>query len=97
VDERAVAGAREYCFKSGWRAAADALAALEGSNGFPPYGYSMAEITSRERVSSVRFQRVVDTLTATGRRAMRQPFGSSGLKTDAPYDEVLAAVRESAR
>jgi tRNA G26 N,N-dimethylase Trm1 len=57
----------------------------------------MAEITSRERVSSVRFQRVVDTLTATGRRAMRQPFGSSGLKTDAPYDEVLAAVRESAR
>jgi tRNA G26 N,N-dimethylase Trm1 len=57
----------------------------------------MAEITSRERVSSVRFQSVVDTLTATGWRAMRQPFGSSGLKTDAPYGEVLAAVRESVR
>jgi tRNA (guanine26-N2/guanine27-N2)-dimethyltransferase len=97
VDEMAVAGAQEHCSKSGWRAAADALAALEGSNGFPPYGYSMSEITSREKVSSVRFQSVVDTLTGTGRRAMRQPFGSSGLKTDAPYDEIIAAVRESAR
>jgi tRNA G26 N,N-dimethylase Trm1 len=57
----------------------------------------MSEITSREKVSSVRFQSVVDTLTGTGRRAMRQPFGSSGLKTDAPYDEIIAAVRESAR
>jgi tRNA (guanine26-N2/guanine27-N2)-dimethyltransferase len=97
VDEKVVAGARRHCSGSGWKGAAEALAALEGSNAFPPFGYSMAEITSREKISSVRFQRVVDSLTTSGRRAMRQPFGSSGLKTDAPYGEVLAAVRESAR
>jgi tRNA (guanine26-N2/guanine27-N2)-dimethyltransferase len=97
VDERVVADALRYCSKSGWRAAAEAMAALEGSNKFPPFAYGMAEITSREKVSSVRFQSVVDSLTASGRRAMRQPFGSSGLKTDAPYEEVLAAVRASAR
>ncbi len=56
----------------------------------------MEAITSREKVSSVRFQRVVELLRASGRSAMRQPFGSSGLKTDAPYREVLAAVRQPA-
>jgi tRNA G26 N,N-dimethylase Trm1 len=97
VDEKVVAGALRHCSECEWKGAAEAMAALEGSNEFPPFGYSMAEITSREKISSVRFQRVVDSLTASGRRAMRQPFGSSGLKTDAPYGEVLAAVRESAR
>ena len=57
----------------------------------------MAAITSREKISSVRFQKVVDSLRASGRLAMRQPFGLSGLKTDAPYKEVLEAVRLSAR
>jgi tRNA G26 N,N-dimethylase Trm1 len=48
-------------------------------------------------VSSVKFQRVVELLRSSGRSAMRQPFGSSGLKTDAPYGEVLSAIRQSAR
>jgi len=97
VDETVVASAKGCCSKFGWKAAEEALSDLEGSNGFPPFGYSMEDITSREKISSVRFQRVVDSLNSGGWRAMRQPFGASGLKTDAPYDEVLAAVRESAR
>lgn len=96
VDEKVVAEAAKYCSKVGWRGAGDALAALEGVDGFPAFGYSMEAITSRERVSSVRFQKVVELLKASGRSAMRQPFGTSGLKTDAPYREVLAAVRQSA-
>jgi len=96
VDEKVVAEGGRHCSKLGWRGAAQALAALEGVDGFPPFGYSMEAITSRERVSSVRFQEVVELLRASGRSAMRQPFGSSGLKTDAPYREVLVAVRQSA-
>jgi tRNA G26 N,N-dimethylase Trm1 len=91
-----VSEASKDCSKLGWEGAAGALAALDGVDGFPPFGYSMEAITSRERVSSVRFQKVVDLLRASGRTAMRQPFGSSGLKTDASYAEVLAAVRQSA-
>ena len=96
VDEGVVEEAARDCSKLGWRGAAEALGALEGADEFPPFGFSMEAITSREKVSSVRFQRVVDVLRASGRAAMRQPFGSTGLKTDAPYREVLAAVRESA-
>ncbi|MDG6914795.1 MAG: hypothetical protein JRM90_02345, partial [Nitrososphaerota archaeon] len=70
---------------------------LAGVDGLPPFGYSMEAVTSRARVSSVRFQRVVEALEATGRAAMRQPFGSQGLKTDASYPEVVAAVREAGR
>lgn len=97
LDEGVVGDARRECSKLGWGGAADALGALEGVDSFPPFGYSMEAITSRERISSVSFQKVVDALEASGRSAMRQPFGSSGLKTDAPYSEVLAAVREAAR
>jgi len=96
VDRKVVAEAAEHCSKSGWRGAADALESLEGSDDFPPFGFSMEAITSREKVSSVRFQKVVESLEASGRAAMRQPFGSSGLKTTASYQEVLSAVRESA-
>jgi len=96
VDEKLVAKAAKHCSEMGWRGGAEALGALDGANGFPPFGYSLEVITSREKVSSVRFQKVVDLLIASGRSAMRQPFGSSGLKTDAPYREVLAAVRQSA-
>lgn len=97
LDEGVVGDARRECSKLGWGGAADALGALEGVDSFPPFGYSMEAITSRERISSVSFQKVVDALEASGRSAMRQPFGSSGLKTDAPYSEVLAAVRKAAR
>jgi tRNA (guanine26-N2/guanine27-N2)-dimethyltransferase len=97
VDDVVVEKAAKWCSTLGWRGAADALEALGRSNLFPPFGYSMEGITSRERISSVGFQKVVGSLKASGRLAMRQPFGSSGLKTTASYDEVLAAVRESAR
>ncbi len=95
LDDKVVAKSAEDCAKLGWRGAAETLSALEGVDGFPPFGYSMEAITSREKVSSVRFQKVVDLLRAAGRAAMSQPFGSSGLKTDASYREVIEAVRRS--
>jgi len=97
VDGPIVTEAAKDCAALEWRGAAEALAALEGVDGFPPFGYSMEGITSRERISSVKFQRIVDALKASGWSAMRQPFGSSGLKTTASYKEVLAAVKEASR
>jgi len=97
VDEAVVDGAAKVCSKLEWKGAASALTALNGSDEFPPFGYSLEGVTSREKISSVRFQSVVESLKASGRSAMKQPFGSSGLKTDASYQEVLAAVKQSAR
>ena len=97
VEGGVASGAARECEEAGWDGAGEALASLAGVDGLPPFGYSMEAVTSRERVSSVRFQRVVDALEATGRAAMRQPFGSQGLKTDASYPEVVAAVREAGR
>ena len=95
VDRKVVTAAARHCSKLGWRGAAGALESLEGCDGFPPFGYSMEAITSREKISSVGFQKVVDSLVASGRAAMRQPFGSSGLKTTASYPEVLGALKGS--
>jgi len=97
VDEEVRAKAVKECSRLGFPSAEKMLASLKGCNGFPPFGFSLERITSREKLSSVRFQKVVESLRASGRSAMRQPFGSSGLKTVASYQEVLAAVRESAR
>jgi len=97
VEEKLVTAAARHSSALGWDGAADALEALSGSNAFPPHGYSIEWITSREKISSVKFQNVVDSLNASGRLAMRQPFGSAGLKTDASYQEVVAAVRSSVR
>lgn len=95
VDEELVARAAGRCARLGWEGGAQALGALRGTDGFPPYGYSLEAITSRERISSVRFAKVVEALEASGRSAMSEPFGQ-GLKTDGTYAELLAAVREAA-
>ncbi len=97
VDEAAVGESLRYCSSQGWREAARAMEALKSCDRFPPFGFSLERITSREKVSSVKFQSVVEELEGSGRSAMRQPFGSSGLKTDASYEELLVAVRKASR
>lgn len=97
VDEEVVGKAARVSAERGWREAARVLEGLAGSDRFPPYGYSVEGITSREGISSVRLAKVAERLAQVGRESMRQPFESSGLKTTADYVEVLAAVKESAR
>lgn len=93
IDEGVRWRAAEESKRLGFLEAAKTLESLEGCDRFPPFGYGLEHITSRERLSSVPFRGVLDSLKASGRLAMRQPFGSSGLKTDASYAEILAAVR----
>jgi tRNA (guanine26-N2/guanine27-N2)-dimethyltransferase len=73
------------------------LDALAGVDAFPPWGYSIDLICSRLRVATVPESDVRRRLADAGFRVGRQPFEKTGLKTDAPYAEVLAAVRGSAR
>lgn len=94
VEESVVREAARSSSDSGWDEAAKAMDALEDSEDLPPFGFSLEAITSRERLSSVKFQRVVAALEASGRVAMRQPFGT-GLKTNASYSEVVEAVRRA--
>lgn len=94
TEPETVKGAEKECERAGWTEAAGALEALDGVDTFPPFSYSLEAITSREKVSSVKLRSVFEALSAMGRSAMRQPFGS-GLKTNASYREVLSAVRES--
>jgi tRNA (guanine26-N2/guanine27-N2)-dimethyltransferase len=92
VDDTLLERASADCQSMGWRGAAQALEAAIGSNSFPPFGFSIEAIASREKVSSVKTQAVLDSLTATGHSAMRHPFEASGLKTSASYEELRAAV-----
>lgn len=97
AEERVVSEAGKVCHERGWSRAEAALGPLAASDSFPPFGFELEKITSREGESSVPFQDVVDALGSTGRSAMKQPFGSSGIKTDASYGELVAAVRRCAR
>jgi tRNA (guanine26-N2/guanine27-N2)-dimethyltransferase len=95
IDEKLVSKAVAECEEAGFKEAGGTLSDTLGMGSLPPFSYSMAATTAREKVSSVRFQRVVDSLRAMGRSAMREPFGPPGLKTDATYGEVSRAVAES--
>ena len=97
VDEGLVGEAAEFCSSKGWGDSARALLPLRGVDACPPYSHSIEQVASREGLSSVRLGDVVERLRASGREAMRQPFGAPGVKTDAPYSEVLGAVREASR
>jgi tRNA (guanine26-N2/guanine27-N2)-dimethyltransferase len=97
VDEKLAEQAAKDCVAREWKGGGAALSALAGVNLLPPYGYSMESITSRERISSVKFQDMLDLLRKSGHAAIRQPFGGFGLKTDATYDEVAQAARDAAR
>jgi tRNA (guanine26-N2/guanine27-N2)-dimethyltransferase len=73
------------------------LDALERSVGLPPYSFSIEEICSSIHVASVPFSRVKTILEKMGYRCEKQPYERTGLKTDAPYREVLSAVKEASR
>lgn len=99
IDEAGIVSpSLDFCLKKGWEDSAGVLGAVRGMNSFPPYGFSIENVASRERLSSVKLEGVLESLRARGFRAMRQPFSSgSAVKTDASYVEVLEAVRRYPR
>ncbi len=96
VEEALVRRAHEVCDERGFAEAAKTLASLQGVDRFPPYGYSLARVCSSLKVASVPPSKVVQALASKGFRTASQPFEKSGLKTDADYEDVAAAVKEAA-
>jgi len=93
VDESLVKKALEICEQRGFASAAKALESLVAVDRFPPFSFDLEQISSRLKVASVSPDSVAEVLRGRGFRSHVQPFEKSGLKTDAPYEEVESAVK----
>ena len=93
VDERILDRAIFACEKAGFTDAGRLLKSFTGVNNFPPYSYALDKITSELKVHGVSDVMVSEELAKHGRMSMRTPFEKTGLKSDADYSEVVAAVR----
>jgi tRNA (guanine26-N2/guanine27-N2)-dimethyltransferase len=94
TDPKLVDSAGRRARSLGFGQAARAVASLEGVDGFPPWSFSVEGICSSLRVATVPEDRVYRHLLDAGHRAMRTPFEKTGVKTDATFDEVKAAVAD---
>ncbi len=93
VDARVLRKALSVCEENGFTEGGRLLSSLTGINDFPPYSYSLEKVTAGLKVPGISVTQVSRQLAKIGRRSMRQPFEKTGLKTDADYSEVVAAVR----
>ncbi len=93
VDVRVLQKALTVCGEEGFTDAGKLLRSLAGINDFPPYSYNLDKVTAELKVPGVSDSLVSGELAKIGRRSMRQPLEKTGLKTDADYSEVVAAVR----
>jgi tRNA (guanine26-N2/guanine27-N2)-dimethyltransferase len=96
-DRGVVALARKRAVTQGLADAAKLLQSLEPVDSFPPWSFAIEEACSTLKVKSVAEKLVVENLSKNGFKAARQPFETTGLKTDASHSEFLDAVRAAAR
>ncbi|MCI4371072.1 MAG: hypothetical protein L3J78_00300 [Thermoplasmata archaeon] len=74
--------------------AARLLATLQGEAGLLPFFVTTDELAARERGSPPRMDRLIDGLRAMGYRAARTHFHPRGIRTDAPFGDVVRAFRD---
>ena len=75
--------------------AAATLSALLGVDGFPPWSFSIEDVCSRLGVATVPESAVYRYLRESGYDAMRTPFESSGVKTDANCEAFVGSVEKA--
>jgi len=68
------------------------LESLKGVDALPPWSFSIEGICSSLHIASVPDASVSDLLRGQGYKTLKQPFEKTGLKTDAPYKEIVNAV-----
>ena len=95
IDDVVSRKAAASCRFAGFEAAAGVMVSVVATSGLPPFSYSLEEICSSLRTPSVPEQVVAELLRNRGHRCQRQPFEKAGLKSTAPYREVVEAVREA--
>ncbi len=95
TDPGVVEQSTKFAKERGLRNAEVILASLQGVERFPPWSFSIEGVCSSLAVASVSTAVVAARLSEIGYKTMGQPFEKSGLKTDASYDKVVAAVRSA--
>lgn len=95
TDERMLPSVAKAAGRMGLNSASRVVSSLAGVDGFPPWSYSIERICSSLKVATVPESMVYQNLRDSGHRAMRTPFEKTGIKTDAHFADVLAAVRAS--
>lgn len=80
----------------GFDRARGVLAALGGSDDYPPWSFSIERACSALKVATVPEEEVWRALRRSGFGAMRTPYEKTGVRTNASYTELLDAVREAA-
>jgi tRNA G26 N,N-dimethylase Trm1 len=96
-DQKVVASARRFAGAQGLAKAAEVMASLAGVDDFPPWSFSIETVCSSLGVATVPEDQVYRQLLSNGHRATRTPFERTGVKTDADFREVVAAVRSAAK
>ena len=83
--------------RSGLEEAAALLHGLSGSDGYPPWSFSVEGMSSSLGVATAPEAQVRSQLRKMGYSSMRTPYERTGLKTEAPARDVMRAVKEAAR
>ena len=91
-DEEVVRRSVGEAVKIGLESARGVLASLGEVNSFPPWSFSIDEICSSLGKPTAAEDAVYHALTEKGFRSLRTPFEKTGIKTDAPFSEVVSAV-----
>ena len=70
------------------------LSTIQGEADLPPFFVTTDELASWERGSPPKLTSFLEGLRDRGHRAARTHFHPRGIRTDAPYDEILSVFRE---
>lgn len=71
------------------------LSLFQGEADLPPFFVTTDELASRDRGSPPKLERFLDRLRDGGFHAARTHFHPRGVKTDAPFDDVLRLYRDA--
>ena len=96
TDAETVRGARSRAAKMGLGSAHALLGSLTGVDEFPPWSFDIAEVCSNLGIPSVGEEEVFAGLKERGFRTMKAPFEKRGIKTEAPYGDLVSAVKAAA-
>ena len=96
TDGALVKKAGEVAGRMGFEDGGKVIRRTEGVDGFPPWSFEIDEVCSALRRPTVPELSVIERLTEKGFKVMKQPFELRGVKTDAPRQEVVEAVRGAA-
>jgi tRNA (guanine26-N2/guanine27-N2)-dimethyltransferase len=73
---------------------ARALGLMEGETAMPPFYYDVHALCRVHHTGEVPpMQYVIETLAASGARVYRTHFSPVGIKTDAPYPQIVEAIK----